>query len=681
MYSTATSSSSGVCGTYGSPSEATSGSTSITISNNNCYRWTFDPAVSAGAQKPTNSSGQQSRSNLTVELRIFDQSCVMSTLSGTSTGKISIEFVDSRTAGYDCVSIFRVPQGIASLNYLIVGGGGAGGYGFAATSLGGGPGGGGGDVKAATATSAGNVTPGRTYEIQVGAGARVGTAVSNTYTCLHGSVSAGALSTSDQRGGDSFIRQAGLSTRNSGGVWALGGGCAKDGGASGVGSAGGLNGNGINGGRGGNDTYASSGTRNGTTCTSANPCGIAGFEGSGGGGGANPLTLGSYTNCRPDSTYHALWPANGSSPWASCDAWDIDAVGAIGGGGGDGLQVNWYSGGAATTCSNIFGGGGGGGGSISSGGNRKSVPGFGSAGSHSTTNYIYSWSGSTYTYETYTAGSVSDAISYWAPVGGPGGKGGGGNASTSPYKLNDSAPASGWNLNTATSGQDKCGGGGGGGISGTSGATGVNNAANARTPGAGGNGVVAIEFSYDQAVTNSGITSDATPDFIAPSSLPIAPNVVSRNFPINILQNTGRGYICIDVEDPSTHNTTRLAYASSTNIRFKSTNGTSSSVEESGTAISLVSLAKNISITTTSRFWSSNISASYFSAKKLYVRVRYAGVDIFSKFTCASNFPSDKTVDADLAYQYSLKQSVTINEITLTQHGQLKIDQLKNGKR
>ena len=679
MYSSATSSSSGTCGAYSVPNEVISGSSAITIQNNHCYRWTFDPSVSAGAQKPTNSAGTVSKSNLTVELRIFDQSCVMSTLTGASTGKISVEFTNSRSVGFDCVSIFRMPQGIASVNYLLVGAGGAGGYGFTTSSLGGGGGGGGGDVKAATATSSGNVTPGRTYEIQVGAGARTGTAAVNTVTCLHAGVSAPSLSTSDQRGGDSFIRQAGLSTRNSGGVWALGGACPRDGGLNGYGTAGGLNGNGVNGGRGGNDTYASSGTRNGSTCTASNPCGVAGFEGSGGGGGANPLSLGSNTNCRPDSTYHALWPGAISSPWASCDAWDIDAIGGIGGSGGDGLLVSWYQGSAATSCSNYFGGGGGGGGSVAgSNATKAGVPGFGSNGSQSTINYIYSWNSTTYTYETYTAGSAG-SIPYWVPVGGPGGKGGGGSASTSPYKMGNSAPSSGWSLNVAGSGVDKCGGGGGGGISGTANALGVGNASSAITPGNGGNGVAAFEFSYDGTVTNSGIAMSATPDFIAPSILPISPNVTSRAIPIKILQNSGSGYLCIDIEDPATDNTTKSAYGNSTNIRLSTTNGTSTSVEESGTVSSLITLANNITISTVSRYWSSNMSAGYISAKKLYLRVRFAGVDIFSKFTCTTNFPSDKSTDPDLSYQNSLKQSLAISETTLTRKYRTTINKLKNG--
>jgi hypothetical protein len=684
MYSNSSASSSGSCGTYSSPSQYRSGIDSITISNNHCYRWTFDPAVSAGASKPINSSGVASTGNLTVELKIFDQSCALSTLSGVSSGLISVEFSDSRTVGYDCASVFRVPLGISSINYLVVGGGGAGGYGNPASQGGGGPGGGGGDVKQSTASASGNVTPGRTYEIQVGAGARPGTVSPTNITCTHGSVSSASLTTTDKRGGDSFIRQVGLSARNDGGVWGLGGACAKDGTTGGVGYNGGLNGNGVNGGRGGNDSYKNSGTVTVAgvtkTCSSANPCGVAGFEGSGGGGGANSLLLGHYTNCRPDSTYHAPWPSSGSSPWASCDAWDIDSIGGIGGAGGDGSQVSWYGGSASILCSSTYGGGGGGGGSTpSGGGGQKSVPGFGTDGSNSSTNYIYSWSGSTYTYETYTANNSS--LGYWTPVGGPGGKGGGGSAATSPYNYSASGPSSGWSYNLAISGTDKCGGGGGGGISGTNNATGVSNATAARTPGAGGNGVVAIQFSYDSTVTNSGLDVDNNPNFTAPQGLPIAPNMTSLSLPIKISQKTGSGYLCIDIEDPTTHNSTSSAYSSSTNIQITSSRSSGATLEESGTVSTLSPLASQLKLSTTSNRWSSNIFSSYFLNKKLYLRVRYAGLDIFSKFTCTTNFPPENSTYPDLASIKSLKQIVAINEITLKQIRQISIKNFGNGNK
>jgi len=108
---------------------------------------------------------------------------------------ITYELPDS-SSGIDCQTEFTTPKNVGKVDYLLVGGGGAGGWASTVQSQGGGGGGGGGTSFSQLQAT---VTPGRTYILQVGAGAIVGTRNDGDISCLRGEV--GATSTTVKSSG------------------------------------------------------------------------------------------------------------------------------------------------------------------------------------------------------------------------------------------------------------------------------------------------------------------------------------------------------------------------------------------------------------------------------------------------------------------------------------------------
>jgi hypothetical protein len=336
------------------------------------------------------------------------------------------------SSGIDCSTEFTTPKNVGKIDYLLVGGGGAGGWASTIISQGGGGGGGGGTSFSQTNQS---VTPGRTYSIQVGAGAVVGTRNDGHISCTRGNAGESTRSVREYGG-----------TSKLGKFIAEGGGCAEDTGGVERGSDGGISANGRTGGRGGSCAYRPcvSGvvmTLPTTTFYTTAPTvsGMQAWEGAGGGGGAkysdDPNSACNYGN--PNWNFYT-----------GCDGWDIGGRGAFGGIGGDGIQ-SWYQG----QCNFYYGGGGGGGGSTTLTNDRNSYLNtfFGQI-------LIYSWNGTS----TVFGGASTHYAKNWMPLGGYGGIGGGGQAATSTTNWSEIAPSS-VHYQAGQDGVDGCGGGGGGG--------------------------------------------------------------------------------------------------------------------------------------------------------------------------------------------------------------------------
>jgi hypothetical protein len=404
----------------------------INLQDGYCYRWTFDKSKDSQADQPVESISDKSSLTSGV-LKVSSSACHME--SQWSGDQVVITYaLPNASSGIDCRTEFTTPKNVGKIDYLLVGGGGAGGWASTVQSQGGGGGGGGGTSYSQINAS---VTPGRTYAIQVGAGAIVGTRNDGHISCLRGEV--GATTTSVQAYGG---------TSKLGKFIAEGGGCAEDTGGVERGSDGGISANGRTGGRGGS-CYSRSCNGSGlmnlpTTTFYTTPPHVqdlSAWEGAGGGGGA------SYSD-------NANTPCNyGNTSWSfylGCDGWDIAGVGAFGGIGGEGIQ-SWFEG----ACNFYFGGGGGGGGStpLTDQGNSY----LGARFNGQLQEYI--WNGS--------STQFSDATGHyyaknWMPLGGHGGLGGGGQAATSTTNWSTSAPANAL-YQHAQDGINGCGGGGGGG--------------------------------------------------------------------------------------------------------------------------------------------------------------------------------------------------------------------------
>ena len=421
----------------------------VTLANDNCYKWTFDNSIASGASAPSRSISDKSQLT-SPTLKVFSSSCLPA--SNWSGDQVTITYnLPDPTSGIDCKSEFTTPKNVGKVDLLVVGGGGAGGWASATESEGGGGGGGGGMSFSRENVS---VTPGRTYPIQVGAGAIVGTKQQNKITCLRGNVGDASPSVR-QFGGTSLL-----------GVFnALGGGCAKDTGGNQRGSDGGISANGRTGGRGGACDLSSrpcddSGRAilDTTTYYTTAPhaaYGLSAYEGGGGGGGAG------YSD-DPNS------PCNYAEPtwdfYYGCDGWDIGGIGAFGGQGGKGIQSTWYQG----ACNYYYGGGGGGGGSTPVT-DWYDASNFGLKDPVNNQLLDYAWNGTSTQFDyPPDRGDGTQLSKSWMPVGGPGGVGGGGQAATSTINWSDYLPIS---INgqvptryiSGQNGTDGCGGGGGGG--------------------------------------------------------------------------------------------------------------------------------------------------------------------------------------------------------------------------
>jgi hypothetical protein len=407
------------------------GAGGLNLEDGKCYKWTLDPSIDSNSVKPNENVADQSSLTSGI-LKVSDFACQMDSQWDGSAVTITYG-LSNPASGIDCKTEFTTPKNVGKIDYLLVGGGGAGGWASTLQSQGGGGGGGGG-----TSFTQQNalVTPGRTYSIQVGAGAVVGTRNDGHISCEHGNVGVTSVSISISGGTSKFGKYI-----------AEGGGCALDTGGVERGSDGGVSANGRTGGRGGScysrgcsGGYLTLPTTSYYTTAPRITDQLNAWEGSGGGGGANYQDTTHRTCLYGDFNFNYL---------TGCDGWDIGGVGAFGGVGGDGIS-SWYEG----NCNFYFGGGGGGGGStpLTDNFDRSNIY----------YTKIYGWSGSQTYFQNHGTSYGQRLTKNWMPLGGFGGLGGGGQAATSTTDWSTSAPTNA-HYQHAQDGVNGCGGGGGGG--------------------------------------------------------------------------------------------------------------------------------------------------------------------------------------------------------------------------
>ncbi len=659
--------SSNSCNSSWTDSGTATNNETITVVANRCYKWTFDNEVSGNAVAPT--LANLDRTLLTSGiLKVYSASCKMETTWSQDTVTITYN-IGVETSGIDCRSEFATPKNVGKIDFLLVGGGGAGGWASTTLSQGGGGGGGGGMSFSQVGTA---TTPGRTYSIEVGAGAVRGPTSNGTITCRRGVV--GATETSTVSFGGTSKLSAFI---------AEGGGCAKNTGGVERGSDGGISANGRTGGRGGSSAYrTTTGIGNarevildtttayttaprmsdtltalangfGDGTTASNGVGLQAWEGGGGGGGA-AFTSGTREFACSYASYRYRF-ADG------CDGIDIAGQGAMGGLGGNGIQ-SWYQG----VCNFYFGGGGGGGGST---GTAAST-------SNSSTSFFalkaggklwtYTWDGNK-TVPTARSENTIGAIK-WAPLGGPGGLGGGGQAATSTRNIDSSTSSAYVN---ASSGVHGCGGGGGGGQAFKSGvdnylASSDSRGGNLDRPGQGGNGIAVIRF----VVAGANYSSNFNPSLKIPSVIKVNPLNKSTNLPIKPLNTDGSGYICLDLASPTDSTT---AYSPSSNLRFISGSSSYSSYLDSGTASTLQTRVSDLKLSNSSSRYLINNSDSWLDQYKFYVLVRYSGSDGISDNSC-----SNSTTDLQFGSS-ALIQTIQIERLPVSSKRRKNVP-LKNGK-
>lgn len=639
----------------------------ITVVANKCYKWTFDDQVSGSAVAPTLANLDRTLLTSGV-LKVYSASCKME--SNWSQDTVTITYnIGVETSGIDCRSEFATPKNVGKIDFLLVGGGGAGGWASTTQSQGGGGGGGGGMSFSQVGTS---TTPGRTYSIEVGAGAVRGPTSNGTITCRRGVVGA-TETTTVSFGGTSKLSA----------FIAEGGGCAKNTGGVERGSDGGISANGRTGGRGGSSAYrtttGSGNTREiildtttayttaprmsdtltalangfGDGATASNVAGLVAWEGGGGGGGA-AFTSGTREFACSYASYRWRFVDG-------CDGIDISGRGAMGGLGGNGIE-SWYQG----VCNFYFGGGGGGGGSTPTATSTTYDSGsyFGVRIGNSA--WTYSWDGSK-TVPTARTASNTGAVK-WAPVGGPGGLGGGGQAATSTRNIDSSTTSAYVNASSGTHG---CGGGGGGGQAFKSGvdnylASSDSRGGNLDRPGQGGNGIAVIRF----VVAGANYSSNFNPSLKIPSVIKVNPLNKSTNLPIKPLNTDGSGYICLDLASPTDSTT---AYSPSSNLRFISGSSSYSSYLDSGTASTLQTRVSNLKLSNSSSRYLINNSDSWLDQYKFYVLVRYSGSDGISDNSC-SNSTSDLQFGSS-----ALIQTIQIERLPVSSKRRKNVP-LKNGK-
>ena len=655
------------CGSSWTDSGTAINNETITVVANKCYKWTFDNEVSGNAVAPTIANLDRTLLTSGV-LKVYSASCKMETTWSQDTVTITYN-IGVETSGIDCRSEFATPKNVGKIDFLLVGGGGAGGWASTAVSQGGGGGGGGGmSYSQRNATT----TPGRTYSIEVGAGAIRGTRTVGSITCRRGVIGATETTTA------SFGGTSKLSA-----FVAEGGGCARDTGGNERGSDGGISANGRTGGRGGSfasrtiagdgntreiildtttaytmaprmsDTLTAlpHGFGDGTGASSVS--GLSAWEGGGGGGGA-AFTSGTTDFACSYASYRWRFVDG-------CDGIDISGQGAMGGLGGNGIE-SWYQG----ACNFYFGGGGGGGGSTPT------------ASSTTTNNFsffgvrignrawTYSWDGSK-TVPTPRTASNTGAVK-WSPVGGPGGLGGGGQAATSTRNIDSSTSSAYVN---ASAGVHGCGGGGGGGQANKGGVQDYNASsdslgANLDRPGQGGNGIAVIRF----LVAGANYSSNFNPSLKIPSVIKVNPLNKSTNLPIKPLNTDGSGYICLDLASP-TESTT--AYTLSSNLRFIRGSSSYTAYLDTGTASTLQTRFSELKLSNNTSRYLINNSDSWLDQYRFYVLVRYSGSDEISNNSCDNS-------TSDLQFGSSaLIQTIQVERLPVSSKRRQNLP-LKNGK-
>ena len=651
------------CSSTWTDSGTATNNASITLISNKCYKVTFDSSISNNAVEPTSPTIEKTLLTSGV-LKVYSASCRMDSTWDQDTVTITYN-IGVTDSGIDCRSEFATPKNVGKIDFLLVGGGGAGGWASTTVSQGGGGGGGGGmsysQLSAAT-------TPGRTYSIEVGAGAVRGTRTVGSITCRRGVIGATETTTA------SFGGTSKLSA-----FVAEGGGCAKDTGGNERGSDGGISANGRTGGRGGSgSSRGSSGSRItldttsfyttaptmsdtltaqplgfGDGTTTPNTVGLQAWEGGGGGGGA-AFTAGTrdFACSYASDRYRFV---------DGCDGIDIAGQGAMGGLGGIGIQ-SWYQG----ACNFYFGGGGGGGGSTgtatSTTSNNFSYFGITAGGKL----WTYSWDGSK-TVPTARTGSNVGAVK-WAPLGGPGGLGGGGQAATSTRNIDSNTSSAYVN---ASSGVHGCGGGGGGGQANKGGVQDYNASsdslgANLDRPGQGGNGIAVIRF----LVAGANYSSNFNPSIKTPSLIKVNPVNKSINLPIKLLNTDGSGFICISLASPSDSST---VYSSSSNLRFINDSNSYAVFMDTATVSTLQTRISNLKLSNNSSRYLINNSDSWLDQYKFYILVRYSGSDDISNNNCGNS-------SSDLQFgTSSLIQIIQVERLPISSKRRQNVP-LKNGK-
>lgn len=258
-------------------------------------------------------------------------SCTVTTLGS---GDVVVRFTGAGT--------FTPPEGIASVQYLVVAGGGGGGGNVADNAAGGGGGGAGGLLS-------GNltVTPLQTYNITVGAGGAGGVGSSGPGTS-GGNSTFSTLTALGGGGGASVGNNSGVSGGSGGG------GRLNSGGVGGAGTAG----QGNNGGNGATDSFAAGG---GGGAGAAGTTGLASAVGGAGGVGSSNSITGTavtYAGGGGGGGYNAAGGAGGNGGGGSAPASrgvGGNATANTGGGGG---------GATGSTTGNAFSGGAGGSGVV-----------------------------------------------------------------------------------------------------------------------------------------------------------------------------------------------------------------------------------------------------------------------------------------------------------------------------
>lgn len=624
------------CGTTWTDSGTATNGSAITLANLTCYRWTFDSETVSTARPPSLDASVDTPLT-SGTLKVFDKSCRMArTWSGD---EVTITWTpDSPTAGFDCKTQLTVPRSVGVMDLLVGGGGGAGGWAGVNASDGGGGGGGGGMYFSREDS---RVTPGRTYQIQVGSGALVGTRNTNNISCRRANVDSATVGTATTGGTSIF-----------GAFTAEGGGCAIDTGGNERGSDGGISANGRTGGRGGSDASrtARCTVDNGvarinldrtTSFYTTAPClrfesatAISGFgdgtgaggnywlnawEGGGGGGGASfPTNADGTLNENGACVY-------GNPRWnfaRGCDGWDISGRGSNGGIGGDGIRSTWHQG----SCNWFFGGGGGGGGSTSQALASSGFMGWTFAGFK----WEYRWNGTQNVMESVTA-STTLIIPKHAPLGGPGGAGGGGHAATGTKNRTESAP---YTYRVAQGGVDGCGGGGGGGQAwktevASYSATAGTATADLDQPGKGGNGIAVVRFS----VSGANYGTRFNPSLRVPSRVTVWPNLDSVVIPVSLRHTGGNGFICVNLSDPGNRDTN---YTLTSSIRFSLGTVTGASLSESQTATNLRTNLANLRISKSTSDFLVRDADGWVTSRRFIVRIRYSGSDEIANNTCTN---------------------------------------------
>jgi hypothetical protein len=278
----------------------------------------------------------------------------------------------------------------------------------------------------------------------------------------------------------------------------------------------------------------------------------------------------------------------------------------------------------------------------------------------------YRWNGSQNELSSVTSGTTL-IIPDYAPLGGPGGLGGGGHAATSTTNRATPEPST-FTYRLAQAGVEGCGGGGGGGQAWKSA---VRNYVAAGSPeldrpGKGGNGIAVVRFS----VSGANYGTRFNPSLRAPSRVTVWPNLNSVVIPVSLRHTGGNGFICVNLSDPGNRD---VNYASTSSIRFTLGSVTGASLSESQTATNLSTNLANLRISKSTSDFLMRDSDGWVSARRLTVRLRYSGSDEIANNTCTN------AVD-DIAYGgTALTQYVTVERIPATQERRIKVLP-KNGR-